>query len=66
MSTVGEIEQAIEQLSEQDLARLRSWLLAREVRPALAKWHGRGTGLVRKMGGVDGYLRQVRSGDQDE
>ena len=60
MSTVLEIEQAIERLSEQDAAELRLWFFAREARPALAKWREQGSGVVKQAGGVDAYLRRVR------
>jgi hypothetical protein len=60
MSTLVEIEQAIERLPENEVSALRAWLSAREARPALAKWREQGTGLVKQMGGVDAYLRQVR------
>jgi hypothetical protein len=64
MSTLVEIEQAIERLPENEVSALRAWLSAREARPALAKWREQGTGLVKEMGGVDAYLRQVR-GESD-
>ena len=64
MSTLVEIEHAIERLPEEEVAALRAWLSARDARPALAKWREQGTGLVRQMGGVDAYLRQVR-GEND-
>jgi hypothetical protein len=60
MSTLAEIEEAIERLPEEDVSALRAWLSAREARPALAKWREQGTGLVKELGGVDAYLRQVR------
>ncbi len=60
MSTLAEIEQAIEQLPENDVSALRVWLSAREAQPVLTKWRAPGTGLVKEMGGVDAYLQQVR------
>jgi len=65
MSTLAEIEQAIEQLPEKEVAELRAWLSQREARPALAKWRDRGTGIVKEMGGVDAYLSRVRGDDDD-
>ena len=65
MSTLVEIEDAIEQLPEEDLAALRAWLSTREARPALAKWRGQGTGVVKQMGGVDAYLSKVRGENDD-
>ena len=66
MSTVLEIEQAIERLPEREAAELRSWFLAREARPALAKWREHGSGVVRQAGGVDAYLCQVRGDEAGE
>jgi hypothetical protein len=65
MSTLAEIEQAIERLPEKEVAELRAWLSQRDTRPALAKWRERGTGIVKEMGGVDAYLSRVRGDDDD-
>ena len=65
MSTLAEIEQAIEQLPEREVAELRAWLSQRDPRPALAKWRKRGTGIVQEMGGVDAYLSRVRGSDDN-
>ncbi len=66
MSTLVEIERAIEQLPENEVSALRAWLSARVARPALAKWREGGAGLVKEMGGVDAYLRQVRGQNDEE
>ena len=65
MSTLAEIESAIAQLPANEVAALRERLDAHEAaRSPLAKWQGKGRGVVRQAGGVDAYLRQVR-GDDD-
>jgi phosphoserine phosphatase len=66
MSTLAEIESAIEQLPASDVVALRKWLDAREVaRSPLAKWQGKGTGVVMQSGGVDAFLRRARGDDDD-
>ncbi len=66
MSTLAEIESAIAQLPPNEVAALREWLDAHEAtRSPLAKWQGKGTGVVQQSGGVDAYLRQVRGDDDD-
>jgi hypothetical protein len=66
MSTLPEIEFAIEQLPANDVAALRKWLNDREVaRLPLAKWQGKGTGVVKQAGGVDAFLQSARGDDDD-
>jgi hypothetical protein len=66
MSSLAEIESAIEQLPPCDVVALRKWLEAREIgHSPLAKWQGKGTGIVREAGGVDAFLRHARSNDDD-
>ena len=66
MSTLAEIESAIEQLPANDVAALRKWLDAREAALSpLAKWQGKGTGVVKQLGGVDAFLRNARGDDDD-
>jgi hypothetical protein len=66
MSTLREIESAIEQLPANDVAALRKWLDARAAAHSpLAKWQGKGTGVVEQSGGVDAFLRNARGDDDD-
>jgi len=66
MSTLAEIESAIERLPPNEIAALRKWLDNREETASLlAQWHGKGTGVVRQLGGVDAYLQLARGHDDD-
>ncbi len=66
MSTLAEIESAIAKLPPEEVAALRAWLdTLGPTHSALEKWRGKGTGLVKELGGVDAFLREARANNSE-
>jgi hypothetical protein len=75
MSTLAEIEAAVDKLPQPEQAALLEFVAKRlregggrnrqPRRELLAKWRGRGTGVVEQSGGTQGYLNTIRDRDED-